>query len=232
MTQLATAIVEATSVSRRFGHGADAVQALFNVSIGVHPGEFVALEGPSGCGKSTLLHLLGGLDVPTEGTVRFGDTNLADLDDTDRSRFRREHIGMVLPVVELISSLTAWENVAMPLLLAGRKLASGRQRAEELLSQVGLGHRRTTNAARLSTGEAQRVSLARSLFNQPALLLADEPTSHLDSVRADEVLVLLRRLADDGQSIVMATHDPRSAAYADRSVRLLDGRLVDLSEAD
>ncbi len=226
-TDLPTAVVEAARVSRQFGTGDDAVQALFDVSIRIRHGEFVALEGPSGCGKSTLLHLLGGLDVPSDGTVHFGSVSLPHLDDTARSQFRREHIGMVLPVVELISTLSSWENVAMPLLLAGRKLSSGRTRAEELLHDVGLSHRVSTSAGRLSTGEAQRVSLARALFNEPTLLLADEPTSFLDSVRAEEILRLLRRVADGGQAIVMATHDPRSAAYADRSVRLLDGRLIE-----
>jgi putative ABC transport system ATP-binding protein len=219
--------VEARGLCRTYGSGAEAVEALNNVSIALEKSEFVALEGPSGCGKSTLLHLLGGLDVPTSGTVIHGTTELHTLDDAGRSQFRRDHIGMVLPVVELIGTLQAWENVAVPLLLAGKRLASGRARAEALLRDVGLGHRVTTVSSRLSTGEAQRVSLARSLFNKPSLLLADEPTSFLDSVRGDEVLQLLRRLADGGQSIVMATHDARAAAYADRSVRLLDGRLVE-----
>jgi putative ABC transport system ATP-binding protein len=221
-------IVEATGVSRRFGSGDDSVLALDSVSIAVIEGEFVALEGPSGCGKSTLLHILGGLDLPTTGTVRFGEANLTDLDDSKRSRFRLDHIGMVLPVVELIGSLSSWENVAMPLLLAGKKLAAGRARAESLLCDVGLEHRVGVAASRLSSGESQRVSLARALFGEPALLLADEPTSSLDSVRGDEILQLLRRLADCGQSIVMATHDARAAAYADRSARLLDGRVVEV----
>jgi putative ABC transport system ATP-binding protein len=221
------AVVEAVGVSRRFGSGADSVLALDDVSLTVGVGEFVALEGPSGCGKSTLLHLLGGLDVPDGGAVRFGELVLHDMSDAARSQFRLAHIGMVLPVVELIGSLQSWENVAVPLLLAGKKLAAGRHRAEGLLNEVGLGHRIRVHANRLSTGEAQRVSLARALFNRPALLLADEPTSFLDSVRGDEILQLLRRLADGGQSIVMATHDARAAAYADRSFRLLDGRVVE-----
>jgi putative ABC transport system ATP-binding protein len=225
------AIVEVESVSRRFGSDGDTVRALSEVSMTVDEGCFIALEGPSGCGKSTLLHLLGGLDVPDEGSVRLGptkqfaSTTLSRLDDSTRSRFRLEHIGMVLPVVDLIGSLASWENVAMPLLLAGKKLSTGRARAESLLNDVGLAHRMNIAAGRLSTGEAQRVSLARALFNEPALLIADEPTSFLDSVRSDQIMQLLRRLADAGQTIVMATHDARAAAYADRSVRLLDGRI-------
>ncbi len=225
-------MLETFNISRRFGVGEDSVLALSGVSIAINAGEFVALEGPSGCGKSTLLHLLGGLDVPDQGEVRIAElgaipaTTLSSLDDSARSRFRLEHIGMVLPVVDLIGSLSSWENVAMPLLLAGKRLSTGRTRAESLLRDVGLSHRINVGASRLSTGEAQRVSLARALFHKPPLLIADEPTSFLDSVRSDEVLRLLRCLADGGQTIVMATHDARAAAYADRSIRILDGQVV------
>jgi putative ABC transport system ATP-binding protein len=220
-------IVEAVDVRRRFGRGADAVLALDVVSVAVLPGEFVSLEGPSGCGKSTLLHLLGALDVPTEGTVRFDGRDLAALSDAERSTFRLRNIGLVLPVVDLLGTLTVWENVAAQELLSGRSLRDGRDRAMELLELVGLAERASAGASRLSTGEAQRVTLARALYSRPKLLVADEPTSFLDSVRAESVLRLLRRLADEGQSIVMATHDARAAAYADRSVRLLDGRVVE-----
>jgi putative ABC transport system ATP-binding protein len=226
-------LLEARQISRRFGRDEDSILALSNVSISIGAGEFVALEGPSGCGKSTLLHILGGLDVPDQGEVRIGAigqtpaTVLSGLSDSERSRFRLEHVGMVLPVVDLIGSLSSWENVALPLLLAGKRLNSGRARAESLLGDVGLAHRIGVAANRLSTGEAQRVSLARALFHSPPLLIADEPTSFLDSVRSDEVLGLLRTLADGGQTIVMATHDPRAAAYADRSIRILDGQIVE-----
>ena len=221
------AVVEASALHRTYGSGVDAVRALVDVSVRIAPGEFVAVEGPSGCGKSTLLHLLGGLDVPDEGHVTFGAVRLSGLNDGQRSAFRRDRVGMVLPVVELIPSLRLWENVASSLLLSGTRLASGRGRAQLLLEAVGLGHRADAFSGRLSTGEAQRTSLARALFNEPQLLLADEPTSYLDSVRGDEVLKLLRDLADRGQSIVMATHDSRAAAFADRSVRLFDGRVID-----
>ena len=219
--------VEAVGLHRTFGNGSDAVRALHDVSLRIEPGEFVAVEGPSGCGKSTLLHLLGGLDVPDRGVVTFGDVAISAMSDSDRSAFRRERVGMVLPIVELIPTLRLWENVASPLLLTGKRLSTGRERARHLLDSVGLGHRADAFSGRLSTGEAQRTSLARALFNEPQLLVADEPTSYLDSVRGDEVLRLLRDLADQGQSIVMATHDPRAAAFADRSLRLLDGQVVD-----
>ena len=217
-------VVEAVGLTRVFG--ADTlVTALDDVSFSVDRGEFVAVQGPSGCGKSTLLHLLGGLDTPTSGTVRVGGTDLSSLADVDLSGFRREVIGLVLPVVELVPTMATWENVAIASLLDGGAIAAGRPRAEQLLDRVKLRHRSETTAARLSTGEAQRVALARALYNEPRVVIADEPTSFLDSVRSDEVVGLLRELADEGGTIVMATHDARAAAYADRSIRLLDGRL-------
>ncbi|WP_420623571.1 ABC transporter ATP-binding protein [Candidatus Poriferisodalis sp.] len=218
-------IVETVGVTRVFGTDGT-VTALDDVSISVSGGEFVAIQGPSGCGKSTLLHLLGGLDTPTAGTIRFGGVDLAALTDNERTRLRRRSIGIVLPIVELVPTLTTWENVAISLLLDGRAMAEGRARATELLDAVRLSDRTHTVASRLSTGEAQRVAVARALYNEPELLLADEPTSFLDSVRSDEIVGLLRTLANDGRTIVMATHDARAAAFADRSIRLLDGHVV------
>ena len=220
-----TTIVETVGVTRVFGTDGN-VTALDDVSLSVAHGEFVAIQGPSGCGKSTLLHLLGGLDTPTAGTVRFGDVDLATLTDNERTRLRLDAIGIVLPIVELVPTLTTWENVAISLLLDGRPMAEGQDRATELLEAVKLPDRVLTVASRLSTGEAQRVAVARALFNDPQLLLADEPTSFLDSVRSDEIVGLLRTLANSGRTIVMATHDARAAAFADRSIRLLDGRVV------
>ena len=219
-------VVETIGVTRVFGTDGT-VTALDSVSISVYPGEFVAIQGPSGCGKSTLLHLLGGLDTPTAGTVRFAGVDLAALTDNERTRLRLHSIGIVLPIVELVPSLATWENVAISLLLDGRAMADGRARATELLDAVKLSHRAHTVASRLSTGEAQRVAVARALYNEPKCVLADEPTSFLDSVRSDEIVDLLRILASDGHTIVMATHDARAAAFADRSIRLLDGRVVE-----
>ena len=220
-----TTIVETVGVTRVFGTDGN-VTALDDVSLSVAHGEFVAIQGPSGCGKSTLLHLLGGLDTPTAGTVRFGDVDLATLTDNERTRLRLDAIGIVLPIVELVPTLTTWENVAISLLLDGRPMAEGQDRATELLEAVKLPDRVLTVASRLSTGEAQRVAVARALFNDPQMLLADEPTSFLDSVRSDEIVGLLRTLANSGRTIVMATHEARAAAFADRSIRLLDGRVV------
>lgn len=218
-------VVETVGVTRVFGTDGT-VTALDDVSVSIAAGEFVAVQGPSGCGKSTLLHLLGGLDAPTAGIVRFGDVDLATLTDNERTQLRRNRIGIVLPIVELVPTLTSWENVAISLLLDGRSMAEGQTRAEELLGVFQLADRSRTVASRLSTGEAQRVAIARALYNEPHLLLADEPTSFLDSVRSDETVGLLRTLADGGRTIVMATHDARAAAFADRSIRLLDGRVV------
>ncbi len=220
-----TPIVETVGVTRVFGTDGN-VTALDDVSLSIAYGEFVAIQGPSGCGKSTLLHLLGGLDTPTAGTVRFGDVDLATLTDNERTRLRLDAIGIVLPIVELVPTLTTWENVAISLLLDGRPMAEGQDRAAELLEAVKLPGRVLTIASRLSTGEAQRVAVARAIFNDPQLLLADEPTSFLDSVRSDEIVGLLRTLANNGRTIVMATHEARAAAFADRSIRLLDGRVV------
>lgn len=219
------AIVEACAVTRIY-HAEEPVVAVNQVSLAVVAGEFVAVEGPSGCGKSTLLHLLGGLDLATHGTVRFSGCDYSSMDDEARSNLRRRRIGLVLPVVDLIASLTTWENVAITLVLGGGRLSTGKARARDLLDQVGLAHKADTPAGRLSAGEAQRTALARALFNQPVLLLADEPTSSLDTVRSDQVLNLLRQLADQGQAIVMATHNARAAAFTDRSVRLRDGRQI------
>jgi putative ABC transport system ATP-binding protein len=222
------AVIEAKEVVRVYGDAGTQVRALDGISVSIEAGEFVSVEGPSGSGKSTLLHLLAGLDLATSGTVVFDGLDLATLADDERSRFRRDRVGIVLPVVELIGTLCAWENVAASELLRGGRLVGGRSRAIELLNEIGLAERADTPARRLSTGEAQRVSLARALYGRPSLVVADEPTSFLDSVRAEQVLRLLRRLADNGQSIVMATHDARAAAFADRSVRLLDGRVLDV----
>ncbi len=229
MSSCGDTVVTAVGLTRVFGSDG-VVTALDDVSVSIQACEFVAVEGPSGCGKSTLLHLLGGLDEPTAGTVRIDGIDLSTLTDDELAAFRRRAIGFVLPVVDLIPTMTVWENVAITALLDGGSIAAGRDRAETLLGRVKLAHRSQTTAARLSTGETQRVALARALYNEPRVVLADEPTSFLDSVRSDEVVGLLRELADEGSTIVMATHDARAAAYADRSIRLLDGRVVDVPQ--
>jgi len=218
--------VEVREVTKVFGSGEARVQALAGVSLAVARGEFVAVMGPSGSGKSTLLHLIGALDVPTSGSVRVGDDDLGALNDDRLTLLRRRRIGFVFQAFNLLDVLTAEENVALPLELEGR--ADARAGAAEALALVGLSQRRAHLPGQLSGGEQQRVAIARALVMNPLLLLADEPTGNLDSSHGDQVMALLRGLADErGQTIVMVTHNAAHAALADRLVRLRDGLVVE-----
>ncbi len=200
------------------------VQALRGVSMTVSDGEFVAITGPSGCGKSTLLHLLGGLDRPTAGEVDFRGQPLASL---DRDAFRARQVGFVFQSFHLVPTLTALENVQVPMFESDRPRAERSIRAHQLLSDVGVAHRAGHLPRRLSVGERQRVAIARALANEPALLLADEPTGNLDSKSQGEILDLLGRLRRErALTMVIVTHSPEVAAAADREIRLLDGRVV------
>jgi putative ABC transport system ATP-binding protein len=220
--------VEARAVHRTYEQGAVAVQALRGVDLAVSPGEFVAVMGPSGSGKSTLLHLLGGLDRPDAGSVTIDGQDLAHLGEPELALVRRRRIGYVLQFANLLPTLTAVENVAFPLMLDGRRDATSL--ALEALSRVGLADRRDHRPGQLSGGEQQRVAIARSVVTNPAVVLADEPTGALDSLLGEDVLRLLRSVADGGQAVVMITHEPRAAAYADRVLRLRDGAAVDAAE--
>ncbi len=218
-------VVRAEGIARTYVRGNEEVAALRGVDLEVARGEFVAITGPSGSGKSTLLHIVGGLDHPDEGKVLLEGRDLAGMDDPELALVRRRRLGFVLQFFNLLPTLDAGENVAFPLLLDGAPDAIAR--AEAALDEVGLLHRARHRPGELSGGEQQRVALARALVTRPALVLADEPTGNLDSATGEEILVLLRRTADGGQTIVMVTHDPRSAQRADRVVRLVDGRLVE-----
>lgn len=221
-------LIRTERLTKMYGDGGHPVRALYDVSLEIAAGEFLAVMGPSGSGKSTLLYLLGGLDRPTSGTVRLRDTDLSTLSDKALSRLRRQELGFVFQFYNLLPVLGAHENVAMPLILDGVKREEALQRAAEALAKVGLGERATHRPAELSGGEQQRVALARALVTDPALILADEPTGNLDSQASDEVVALLCRAASDwGRTIVMVTHDPRIAAHADRIVFLRDGEIVD-----
>ncbi len=226
-------VLEAQDVRKTYGQGASAVEALRGIDLKVARGEFLAIMGPSGSGKSTLLHLLGGVDVPTSGRVLLEGTDLASLDDDQRSRFRRQRIGFIFQTFNLLPTLTAAENVALPLELDGVPGPEAHARAAEALEAVGITHRRTHIPSAMSGGEQQRVAVARALVIRPALLLADEPTGNLDSANGYQVTTLLRRLVDrEGHTIVMVTHDVEVAAHAGRVVRLRDGRIqtdLDLS---
>jgi putative ABC transport system ATP-binding protein len=200
------------------------VNALQGVDFGVEKGEFVAIMGPSGSGKSTLLHLLGGLDAPSDGEVMLGGRRLAHLSDDDITIVRRRQIGFIFQFFNLLPTLSAAENVALPLLIDGRSLDEYRLRIDELLTLVGLGDRQDHKPDQLSGGQQQRVAIARALVTDPVIVLADEPTGNLDSESGTEILQLLRRACDEKQqTIVMVTHDPKAAEYADRIVRLKDG---------
>jgi putative ABC transport system ATP-binding protein len=200
---------------------------LRGVDVEIRRGEFVAIMGPSGSGKSTLLHLLGGIDVPTQGWVRLNGEDLSSLGDDGRTLIRRRHLGFIFQAFNLLPTLTAEENVALPLELDGVSSAQARARAQAVLDQVGMSHRRSHVPSKLSGGEQQRLAVARALVIEPVVLLADEPTGNLDSVNGRQVASLLRGLVDDlQQTIVMVTHDAALAACADRLVQLHDGRVV------
>ncbi|MFD6431505.1 ABC transporter ATP-binding protein [Streptomyces venezuelae] len=211
-------------MSRRFGSGGTFVTALDDVSLTFPRGTFTAVMGPSGSGKSTLLQCAAGLDRPTSGSVVVGGTELAGLSETRLTLLRRERIGFVFQAFNLLPSLTAEQNVALPLRLAGRRPKKAQVR--EALGQVGLADRARHRPSEMSGGQQQRVALARALITRPDVLFGDEPTGALDSWTGREVLALLRGMVDrDGQTVVMVTHDPVAAAHADRVVFLVDGRV-------
>ena len=224
------AAVAARAVTRRYGDGESAVDALRGVSLEVPSGQFTAVMGPSGSGKSTLMHLLAGLDRPTSGSVRIGGEEISSMADRRLTKLRRRHIGFVFQSFNLLPTLTAEENVTLPLAIAGVKPSS--EDLDRLLARVGLTDRRDHKPAELSGGQQQRVAIARALIARPTVLFADEPTGNLDSAAGVAVLDLLRdAVALDGQTTVMVTHDPRAAAVADRVLFLADGRVVaDLSQ--
>ncbi len=225
-------VVAARAVTRRYGQGETAVDALRGVTLDVERGKLTAVMGPSGSGKSTLMHILAGLDKPTSGEVEIDGTRITDLDDRALTKLRRTHIGFVFQFFNLLPMLTAEENVLLPLAIAGRKPDRGW--VDELLHRVGLADRRRHRPAQLSGGQQQRVAIARALVTRPTVVFADEPTGNLDSATGGEILQLMRDSVDSfGQTTVVVTHDPRVAAIADRILFLADGRIVkDLVGAD
>jgi putative ABC transport system ATP-binding protein len=218
-------VVSGADVTRRYGSGDTAVDALRGVSLEITRGRLTAVMGPSGSGKSTLMHILAGLDRPTSGTVEIDGTEITQLGDTQLTKLRRRHIGFVFQFFNLLPMLTAEENVLLPLSLANEKPDRGR--FGELLAQTGLAERRHHRPAELSGGQQQRVAIARALVSRPTVLFADEPTGNLDSATSGEILALLRDAVDTyGQTIVMVTHDPSAASIADRILFLGDGLIV------
>jgi len=226
--ELSVSIISAQNLTKIFGSGATAVTALDHVNLSVNPGEFVAIMGPSGCGKSTLLHLIGGLDRPSDGKVVIDGTSIAEMNDDRITELRRRKIGFVFQFFNLIPVLNAIENAALPITLGGVKPAEAQKKAAEWLTRFGLSSRLASRPDQLSGGEQQRVAIARALAAEPALILADEPTGNLDTRSGDEIAGLMRDVAKKyGRTVVMVTHDPRIAAYADRIVFLKDGKIVD-----
>jgi putative ABC transport system ATP-binding protein len=219
------AVVTARDVQRRYGDGDTAVDALRGVSVDIARGQLTAVMGPSGSGKSTLMHILAGLDRPTAGEVTVAGVDVVGLDDAELTNLRREHIGFIFQFFNLLPMLTAAENIALPLKLAGRK--PDPQWLAELTDKVGLGNRLGHRPAELSGGQQQRVAVARALVSRPSVMFADEPTGNLDSTTSGEILALLRDSVDAfGQTTVMVTHDAHAAAIADRVLYLADGEIV------
>jgi putative ABC transport system ATP-binding protein len=222
-----TTVVRLVGLSKHFGKGEALVRAVDSVDLEVTEGEAVMVTGPSGCGKSTLLQLMGGLDLPTAGEVWLGGRRIDRASERARARLRRDHVGFVFQDFHLMDELTALENVELPALLAGTSTGRARRRASAVLEEMGLADREHHRPAQLSGGQKQRVAIARAVVNRPTVLLADEPTGNLDSAATTEVLRLFDGLRANGQTLVVVTHDQRTAATADRIVSMRDGAKVE-----
>lgn len=218
-------ILEVTNLCKTYGKGDTMVKALDNVSFSVEKGEFVAIIGPSGSGKSTLLHILGGVDVPTSGSVVINQTDISNLDETALAIFRRRQIGLIYQFYNLIPILTVQENLTLPLLLDGRK--PDKKQIDTLVKRLGLENRLDHLPNQLSGGQQQRVSIGRALVNNPALMLADEPTGNLDSENSKEIISLLRQFNKEfNQTVIIITHDEKISNSADRVITIEDGKIT------
>ena len=224
-------VVEYRKVIKTFGAGVTEIRALDGVSLTVMPGEFVAIMGPSGCGKSTLLHLGGGLELPTAGNVLFEGADMSTLNPTELAEIRRRRLGYVFQSLNLIPSLTALENVMLPLELDGIGTSAARSEARQALERVGIVQQLDRYPDSFSGGQQQRIAIARAVVGDRRVLFADEPTGALDTLTSDQVVEVLAALARTGTAIVMVTHEPRFASWADRVVFLRDGRIVDDTSA-
>jgi len=221
-------VLEAKDLRKQYKLGQHLVHALAGVNFQVEKGEFVAIMGPSGSGKSTLLHLLGGLDSPTEGNITLAEQSLAKLSEYKATLVRRHNVGFVFQFFNLLPTLTAEENVLLPIIIDGKNPRKYEERLTHLLELVGLLDRRTHKPDQLSGGEQQRVAIARALISEPAILLADEPTGNLDTKTGTAIMELLRRSCNElNQTVIVVTHDPKAAAYANRIIFLRDGNIVE-----
>ena len=219
-------LIRLEGVSKVFFTDEVETHALSGVNLEIRDGEYVAISGPSGCGKSTLLSILGLLDTPTQGVYRLNGESVEDLKARQRARIRNRQIGFIFQAFNLIGDLTSFENVELPLTYRGMRASERRKRVEEALERVGMAHRMKHYPSQLSGGQQQRVAVARALGGDPSVLLADEPTGNLDSQNGTAVMELLREVHREGATICMVTHDPRFEAYAERTVRLFDGKIV------
>jgi len=222
-----SAVVQARDLTREYSFGKEIVHALSGVTFDVPAGDYVAIVGPSGCGKSTLLNLLGAIDRPTRGSVVVNGTDVARMNDRDATSFRLRNIGFVFQRFYLMPTLSARENVELPMAEAGVSKSDRIARAKDLLAYVGLAHRERHRPSELSGGEQQRVAIARALSNRPAILLADEPTGELDARTGAEIIGLFGRLNRDGTTLIVVTHDEELASAASRKIHMRDGLIVD-----
>jgi putative ABC transport system ATP-binding protein len=230
MEQPNEALITLENISKVFYTDEVETHALAGVHLEVGRGEYVSIEGPSGCGKSTLLSILGLLDTPTDGNYRLKGAAVAKLKAPERARIRNREIGFIFQAFNLIGDLTVYENVELPLTYRGMRAAVRKKRVQEALERVGMSHRMKHYPSQLSGGQQQRVAVARGLGGDPSILLADEPTGNLDSVNGQAVMDLLSELHRQGTTVCMVTHDPRYADFADRTVHLFDGRVVEESK--
>jgi len=226
-TPNAMALIHLENLSKVFYTDEVETHALAGIHLEIQKGDYVAIAGPSGCGKSTLLSILGLLDSPTDGLYQLNGSAVQDLDLAQRARIRNREIGFIFQSFNLIGDLTVFENVELPLTYRGMPSAERRERVKEALERVGMGHRAKHLPSQLSGGQQQRVAVARAIVGKPKVMLADEPTGNLDSKNGEAVMDLLRELHRAGSTIVMVTHDPRFAQYAERTIHLFDGRIVE-----
>lgn len=224
---MSDSVIDLEGVTKVFLTDEVETHALAGIHLEIKKGEYFSISGPSGCGKSTLLSILGLLDSSTDGSYKLNGKPVQDLSLSERARVRNREIGFIFQAFNLIGDLTVYENVELPLTYRGMPSAERKKRVQESLDKVGMAHRMKHYPSQLSGGQQQRVAVARALCGQPAILLADEPTGNLDSRNGEAVMDLLRELHREGATICMVTHDPRYARYADRTIHLFDGRVVD-----